>query len=74
VGKKPPQSQKGGSHGLTSRMSTGLSPKEEKKEGKKKLIFLYINYYFIIIFFGSLPGHRWPHGAPPGRLRPQINK
>jgi hypothetical protein len=32
VGKKPPQSQKGGSYGLTPRMSAGLSSKEEEKD------------------------------------------
>jgi hypothetical protein len=39
VGKKPPQSQKGGSHGLTSRTSAGLSSKEEKKK------------FFLVLFF-----------------------
>jgi hypothetical protein len=37
VGKKPPQSQTGGSHGLIPRTSEGLSPKEQKK-------------YFIFLF------------------------
>jgi hypothetical protein len=44
VGQKPPQSQKGGSHGLTPWTSAGLSPKEEKnlknlKIYKKNLLF-----------------------------------
>jgi hypothetical protein len=39
VGKKPPQSQKGGSHGLTPRMSAGLSPKEKKFKKFKKIGF-----------------------------------
>jgi hypothetical protein len=65
VGKKPPQSQKGCSHGLTPWTSAGLSPKEAKNQKK--------NYFFI--FF---TGHRRPRGAPSGRLclagKPEINK
>jgi hypothetical protein len=37
VGKKPPQSQKGGSFGLTPRMSAGLSPKEQKIKKRNKI-------------------------------------
>jgi hypothetical protein len=36
VGKKPRQSQKGGSHGLTLRTSARLSHKKEKKKKKNK--------------------------------------
>jgi hypothetical protein len=70
VGKKPPQSQKGGSHGLTPRTSAGLSPKEEKKFKFKKK-----NTIFIFIFiFGFLPRRGRPCGAPRGRLRPTRKK
>jgi hypothetical protein len=32
VGRKPPQSKKGGSHGLIPRTSAGLSSKEKEKK------------------------------------------
>jgi hypothetical protein len=57
VGKKPPQSQKGGSHGLTPPTSAGLSAKE---------IFYF--FIFIFCFFVFFPGSREPRGTPPGRL------
>jgi hypothetical protein len=65
VGKKPPQSQKGGSHGLTPRNSTGLSPKEDG------ILFLFLYYYFILFYFifGFPPRHRRHRGAPQGRLQ-----
>jgi hypothetical protein len=48
VGKKPPQSQKGGSHGLTPRMSAGLSPTEPKKKRKRKRFLL-----FLVVLLGA---------------------
>jgi hypothetical protein len=56
VGKKPPQSQKGGSHGLTPWTSAGLSPKEPKK----KNIF-YFFYFFSVA--GDLAERRWAASA-----------
>jgi hypothetical protein len=64
VGKKPPQSQKGGSHGLTLQTSVGLSPNEEKEKIKK---IKEIEIYIYIIF----AGRRRPRGASPGRLCPE---
>jgi hypothetical protein len=61
VGKKPPQSQKGRSHGLTPQKSTGLSLKEEKTKTNK--LKNKIKIFFIF-------GRRQPCKAPPGRLRP----
>jgi hypothetical protein len=61
VGKKPPQSQKGGSHGLTPRMSAGLSPKEKINELKIKKIKKV----------GFPTGRRWSRGAPRSHLRPK---
>jgi hypothetical protein len=66
VGKKPPQSQKGGSHGLTPRTSAGLSLKEKKNKKQKIKIFIIIVFYFL--FFVLFLGHRRPRGAPLGRL------
>jgi hypothetical protein len=49
VGKKPPQSQMGGSHGLTPRMSMGLSPKKQKKKKKEKNNFIFIFIIFLLV-------------------------
>jgi hypothetical protein len=49
VGKKPPQSQKGGSHGLIPRNSMGLSPKKEKK-----FIYLFILFVVCLLVAGDL--------------------
>jgi hypothetical protein len=57
VGKKPPQSQKGGSHGLTPRDVRGAKPEGGKNTKNKK-----------IKKFGFPPRHKRPGGAPRGRL------
>jgi hypothetical protein len=82
VGKKPPQSQKGGSHGLTLRTSAGLSPEEEKK---KQFLFFFLGAgdlaelrwaarieeesQFLFLFFIFYFGRWRPRRAPRGRLR-----
>jgi hypothetical protein len=48
VGKKPPQSQNGRSHGLIPWTSVGLSPKEQKNKNKKQKIN---KNYFLIFWF-----------------------
>jgi hypothetical protein len=54
VGKKPPQSQKGGSYGLTPRTSTRLSPKEQNKKNKNKnknknnCFFFFFSFYLLV--------------------------
>jgi hypothetical protein len=59
VGKKPPQSEKGGSHGLTPWTSPGLStkePKTKKNKKKKKNIFFFNNFFLLAA--GDLAGLR----------------
>jgi hypothetical protein len=43
VGKKPPQSQKGSSHGLTPRMSAGHKSQGGNKKNKNK------QFYFLFL-------------------------
>jgi hypothetical protein len=55
VGKKPPQSQKGGSRGLTPRMSAGLTLKE--------------GIFFYFFFFWSQATSQNPAGPPASRMK-----
>jgi hypothetical protein len=59
VGKKPPQSHKGGFHGLTPRTFVGLRRKEE-------ILFYFKTNFVFFVFLGR----RRPRGAPQGHLRP----
>jgi hypothetical protein len=63
VGKKPPQSQKGGSHGLTPWTSAGLSMKQKRKE----------IFYFLFLFLFLLSS--WAQAARRSSARsPASNK
>jgi hypothetical protein len=64
VAKKPPQSQRGGSHGLTQWTSAGLRP---KKENIKKINFK--NCFFFFFFFFGFP----PSGVAP-RMSAGLSK
>jgi hypothetical protein len=58
VGKKPPQSQKGGSHGLTPQTSAGLSPKE------KLFIYLFLFFCFFMLSCSAQTAPRSPVRSP----------